>query len=393
MRVRFGHIADTHLGYTTGNKKTDEDVNMREQDGYDLFHLAISQMIEEDIDFLIIAGDLFHSPKPTIRTLNEVSKAFRKLVEHNIPVYIITGNHDTSDIVSDKSAVLPYHFPEVGVFAYEDPLKVEEIKDDDGNVLIKLWLVSHQGILSQEKTMEQLNPDPEEFNMLVAHGSLYDEVYGGVLSTELEPREVVLPEDVLSLPWDLVLLGHIHTRQQIGDNRFYSGSLFRRGFADKEGDRGWTLWDIDTDSKEISKKDFTLPQRAQMELLINAEDKTVSEIQEELEVFFKELDKHSYPIARVVFERLDIDYKTMIDWRPFKDTISQCLTFSVVYKKSVDKSKETKREVIDNFQGDLVGAYVDFLDDTKKESLPEEDFKLMKEKGKEFLNKGIDKVL
>ena len=54
----FSHIADTHLGLVQYGS------NEREEDVYDAFNQAIDIAIQDHVDFLIFAGDIFENPRP-----------------------------------------------------------------------------------------------------------------------------------------------------------------------------------------------------------------------------------------------------------------------------------------------------------------------------------------
>ncbi|HIA26411.1 MAG TPA: metallophosphoesterase, partial [Candidatus Nitrosopelagicus sp.] len=54
----FSHISDTHLGLQQYG------LEEREQDVYDSFNQAINISIKDHVDFVIFAGDIFHTPNP-----------------------------------------------------------------------------------------------------------------------------------------------------------------------------------------------------------------------------------------------------------------------------------------------------------------------------------------
>ncbi|MGH9910766.1 MAG: metallophosphoesterase, partial [Nitrososphaerales archaeon] len=54
----IAHISDLHLGYSQFN------LEEREEDIYDAFDQAINISIKEGVKLVILAGDLFHMPKP-----------------------------------------------------------------------------------------------------------------------------------------------------------------------------------------------------------------------------------------------------------------------------------------------------------------------------------------
>jgi len=90
MRASFIHLADTHLGY--------EQYGVRERfnDFSKAFWEVTDAAIERNVDFVIIAGDLFHKRAIDALTLIHATEGLKKLQEQNIPVIAIEGNHDRS---------------------------------------------------------------------------------------------------------------------------------------------------------------------------------------------------------------------------------------------------------------------------------------------------------
>src|SRR5579885_558843 len=90
MRASFIHIADTHLGY--------EQYGVRERfnDFSRSFWDITEEAIARNIDFMVIAGDLFNKRAIDALTLIHAIEGLKKLKERNIPVIAIEGNHDRS---------------------------------------------------------------------------------------------------------------------------------------------------------------------------------------------------------------------------------------------------------------------------------------------------------
>ncbi len=86
--MQFVHISDNHLGYRQYN------IDEREKDLYDSFNQCIDKIIEIKPDFVVHSGDLFDGPEPPINAIYTAMQGFSRLKEHNIPIYIIHGNHD-----------------------------------------------------------------------------------------------------------------------------------------------------------------------------------------------------------------------------------------------------------------------------------------------------------
>lgn len=86
--VKFAHFADCHLG--SWRQEELQTLNFQS------FQKAVERSIEEKVDFVLMAGDLFDSAYPPIEILKETFAEFKKIKEANIPVYLIAGSHDFS---------------------------------------------------------------------------------------------------------------------------------------------------------------------------------------------------------------------------------------------------------------------------------------------------------
>ncbi|XES78541.1 MAG: exonuclease SbcCD subunit D [Candidatus Bathyarchaeia archaeon] len=108
----FVHAADLHLGYAQYG------LEARRQDFDDAFNELVDQTIQLKPDFMIIAGDLFHQPRPSNVTLENAIRSFKRLRDAGIPVVTVDGSHDsapnsiTSTILYPlDSAGLIHHLP------------------------------------------------------------------------------------------------------------------------------------------------------------------------------------------------------------------------------------------------------------------------------------------
>ena len=205
---KIAQISDCHLGYRSGQFRDNETgINLREQDGYDALDKAIDEIIEAKPDVVICSGDMFHSPKPSIYTIIQCKKILQKLVKAGIPFYNIAGNHDAEDSIREIPANAVIDEPLLGLYSYTEPYVVVEISPG-----IVCHFVSHHGFIAQQETMKRLKTIKGKFNILVTHGSVYDTNMNMILHSESEPREIVIPEEIMNMDWDYTLMGHIHER-------------------------------------------------------------------------------------------------------------------------------------------------------------------------------------
>jgi DNA repair exonuclease SbcCD nuclease subunit len=88
MKTRFLHFADCHLGYKQYNNKE------RYNDFARAFLDVINHALAEEVDFVILAGDLFQKRAIDALTLRQAVQGLRRLQEAGIPCIAVEGNHE-----------------------------------------------------------------------------------------------------------------------------------------------------------------------------------------------------------------------------------------------------------------------------------------------------------
>jgi len=88
----FSHISDTHLGFVQYHSEE------RENDVYTAFDEAIDTSIKDHVDFVILAGDIFHVPNPSGKAIVVLANALKRLKKSSIDSFFILGDHDISRI-------------------------------------------------------------------------------------------------------------------------------------------------------------------------------------------------------------------------------------------------------------------------------------------------------
>ncbi|MCW3995926.1 MAG: DNA repair exonuclease [Candidatus Bathyarchaeota archaeon] len=97
----FIHASDLHLGYAQYG------LEVRRQDFDRAFQELVDKTIELKPDFLIIAGDLFHQPRPSNLTLENAIRNFKRLKDANIPVLTVDGSHDSAPNTITSTILYP----------------------------------------------------------------------------------------------------------------------------------------------------------------------------------------------------------------------------------------------------------------------------------------------
>lgn len=104
--IKVIHTGDLHLGMTFKSLGTKSKIHRR--DCQDVFSNIIDLTIKEKANALLIAGDLFDEPNPSKSIVTFVIDELKRLKEKEIPVFIVTGNHDP---YKKESLWFNYSFP------------------------------------------------------------------------------------------------------------------------------------------------------------------------------------------------------------------------------------------------------------------------------------------
>jgi DNA repair exonuclease SbcCD nuclease subunit len=247
--VRLAHLADPHLGVRQYHRQTPSGVNQREADVARAFRLAVDGVVAARPDAVVVAGDLFHSVRPTNAAIVFAFKQLQRLREAlpAAPIVLVAGNHDTPR--SAETGSILRLFEELGVDVAVDEARRLEYPALDLSVLA----VPHQALVAAERPV--LRPEGTAgHQLLVLHGEIE-----GVLPTQRHTVEyggaLVGLRELAAEEWSYVALGHYHVQHEVAPHAWYSGSLEYVGtniwgeLADEaeQGIRGkgWLLADLD----------------------------------------------------------------------------------------------------------------------------------------------------
>ncbi len=88
--TRVIHTGDTHVGYQQYHSPE------RRADFRRAFDAVVDDAIEENVDAVVHAGDLFHDRRPELPDLMGVLSALRRLDDAGIPFLAVVGNHEAT---------------------------------------------------------------------------------------------------------------------------------------------------------------------------------------------------------------------------------------------------------------------------------------------------------
>src|SRR3954471_195139 len=166
-RVKLAHIADPHLGIRQYHRQTPAGINQREADIAQAFRLAVDGVIAVRPDAVVVAGDLFHSVRPTNAAIVFAFRQFQRLRDAlpGTPVVLIAGNHDTPR--STETGSILRLFEEVGVdVAADEPRRFVYPALD-----LAVLAVPHQALMASPRPV--LRPEgAERRQVMVLHGEI-----------------------------------------------------------------------------------------------------------------------------------------------------------------------------------------------------------------------------
>ncbi len=212
----FVHAADLHLGYAQYG------LEVRRQDFDKAFNELVDRTIELKPDFMIIAGDLFHQPRPSNVTLENTIRGFKRLRDAEIPVLTVDGSHDCAP--NSITSTILYPLDSAGLIYYL-PRHVGACWRKSG----VCYVYGIPNFRSKHKTEETLPafmeqnvpaPDPTLANVFVFHGAVdLPGVKPPYIEAELSPQ--LIPDC-----FGYYAAGHVHERFL---GKFKSGLLAYSG--------------------------------------------------------------------------------------------------------------------------------------------------------------------
>ncbi|HXF62150.1 MAG TPA: exonuclease SbcCD subunit D [Caldilineaceae bacterium] len=251
MQTRFLHMADCHLGY--------RQYNLRERFndfGY-AFIDVIDTAIAEQVDFVLLAGDLFQKRSIDALTLNQAMRGLERLRAANIPCIAVEGNHEHA--YYDEYIGWMKFLALRDLIILLDPPAFKEGKPQlqaysrrDGSYIdpkpgVRVHGLRYQGasaaraLAGYAEALAELPRDGVEYAIFLTHagmeGVLPEEV-GGLSARQLAPLRPHV---------DYLALGHIHKPFERDGWVYNPGSLETCSITEAAWpERGYYLVDVDT---------------------------------------------------------------------------------------------------------------------------------------------------
>lgn len=260
---KFIHTADLHLGFNFSERKWKSGIKQRSDDFLDNFNIIMKRAQQDDIDFIILAGDIFNrsKPHPIIREIIIEKLSFLSLKK---PVIVIPGNHDKSRF---NIGLLAY-YPNLVIFN-SPAVRQITIKDLCISITGIPFLKKNTLEIIQETIVKaQKNKGENYFSLLILH-ELIESSRVGFLNFEFKKyMKKVVPIDLIDNKFDYIAMGHVHKYQVIEKAVTpicYPGSIERTSIVERDEEKGYLIVNVDFSDnlniKQINPSFVLLPTR------------------------------------------------------------------------------------------------------------------------------------
>ncbi|MDE6597020.1 MAG: exonuclease subunit SbcD [Clostridia bacterium] len=271
--MKILHTSDWHIGKKLmGRERYDE---------YRAVLSEISSICErEEIELVLVAGDVYDTYTPSAEAEQIFYDGVKQIAKH-CAVMIISGNHDDYVRLTAASSFAR----ELGVYIVGNNLQKTEggatacVKVVDSNsgyvvfendkgeqVYINLLPYPNEARFKEGKSDESFN---DKMSRWIAYGErgktkkipsifLSHIFVAGGLTGDSE-REIdlggarIVPTAMLP-DCDYCALGHLHRRQKIGANVYYSGAIMQFSFDEAGKEKSVNVFDIDGDGVKNFKQ-------------------------------------------------------------------------------------------------------------------------------------------
>lgn len=247
-KIKILHTGDVHLDCRfsgIGERGTIRRGELRE-----VFKRIVDTAEEEDVDLLLIAGDLFEHERVSLDTINFVKNELQRL--DDIRVFISPGNHDP--FVSGSPYSTSDWPDNVYIFQTDKftPVEIREI-----NTIV--YGIANTSFQDRTNHLKDLGIPPnsnDAFNVILMHGSHMQNIPKAIGNDTYFPFENA---DIYSCGADYIALGHYHSVRYIPNKEkplaCYCGCPEGTGF-DEVGSKCVLLVEV-TKGKNIVRETLT----------------------------------------------------------------------------------------------------------------------------------------
>lgn len=241
--IRFIHCADVHLGRAIAahGDVNSHFVEKMRQAAYTSFERIIDKAIEEEVDFVLISGDVYDHEQRSIKGEWFVKKQGERLHAKNIPLFIIHGNHDPlGDRLKNEN------LPE-NIHVFSSTVESIPLETKSGErVYIYGFSYPKKAFYENPVHLYHRKQDTTAFHIAMLHGQ-------EKMQHDHDPYAPFSVKELQEKDFDYWALGHIHIRQVLSYHPpiVYPGNV--QGSTRKEiGEKGAYIVTLSKGNTELN---------------------------------------------------------------------------------------------------------------------------------------------
>lgn len=282
--IKFVHCSDIHLGANPFN------IEERFEDMGNALKQVFTFAIKEKVDFILIAGDFFHNKQLEPKTLEQAIDILDMVKKENIPVFLTEGNHDMPNysttygwlqFLSSKGYIYLLKPIKDHTQKYIRPWdgKIGSFMETEHAYIVGLGYPGSTAVKYIQRYVEEIKEIKKNDKPVIAmlHAGInrfLTDSMAGIKENQIE--------ELLGIV-NYLALGHIHTRYENIDKRYYNpGSLECVRISDNPFDRGFYFAKLDLDSKELDVQFKNVKARNSLKVEIDIENLNKENIEEQI---------------------------------------------------------------------------------------------------------------
>jgi exonuclease SbcD len=274
--IKLLHLADVHIGMENyGRLNPETGLNTRLHDFLDTLDEAVARAVDERVDAVVVAGDVYKSRDPSPTHQRELARRIIRLIKADVHVVLVPGNHDTPMAAGRATSVDIFReleLPGVTVLRRIEAARIET-RGGSLQVVALPWLtrstfLAHDDYknLPLDALVRQMAStiddalqricgelDPSVPAVLVGHVHVFGARIGAERLLTLG-NDPMLNASMLDLPnVGYYALGHIHKHQAVVSGPrpvVYSGSINRVDFSEEDEKKGFVLVELQAGKSE-----------------------------------------------------------------------------------------------------------------------------------------------
>ena len=234
LMTRVIHTGDTHLGYRQYH------LPERRQDFLDAFQRVADDAVEDEVDAVVHAGDLFHDRKPGLADLLGTIDVLRTLDDADVPFLAVVGNHETT-----RDGQWLDLFGSMGLVT-----RLDETPTVVGDTAF--YGLDFVPRSKRDELKYEFEPHDADHSALVSHG-LFEPLVPDYGNVEWDAETVL---DAANVAFDAFLLGDEHSPERTeidGCWVTYCGST-EQASAGEETERGYNIVEFADGAARLSRR-------------------------------------------------------------------------------------------------------------------------------------------